>query len=322
MAATYPASTSPDYSSKDETMKLEILEGLSAQPKRIPCKYLYDERGSNLFQAITRQPEYYPTRAEVSILLRCSASVAAAAGTGVTLIEFGSGDNEKAHLLLAGLEAPHAYVALDIDPAALSRGLGRMRRRWPHLSVSGYPVDFTALDALPSHIPRHRRIGFFPGSTIGNFDPFEACNLLRRFRSLLGAGSGLVIGADLQKPVAPLLRAYDDAAGYTAAFNLNLLERCNRELKANFDVAAFDHEARFIAERSRVEMHLVSRAAQSVRIDDRDINFAAGESIHTESCHKYHVEEFALLARTGGWEPQQVWLDRDKLFSVHFLRAA
>lgn len=300
----------------------DVLSGLSRRPKRIPCKYLYDRRGSALFEMITRQPEYYLTRAESAILSRHADEIAGAAGEGCTIVELGAGDSEKSLLLVAALRRPRAYFALDIDEAALARGAERLRRHRPELPLEGLHVDFTRVAELPPEVPRDRRLGYLAGSTIGNYEPAEACDLLRGLRRLLHEDGMLVAGVDLVKPLHLLLPAYDDAVGVTAAFNLNLLERLNRELEADFDVAQFYHRARFDATKSRIEMHAVSRRAQTVTIAEVPFTFAAGEYIHTENCHKYRLGEFHLLARAGGWEPTASWVDETQAYAVVFLRAA
>ncbi|MGE0861470.1 MAG: L-histidine N(alpha)-methyltransferase [Gammaproteobacteria bacterium] len=307
---------------RDLPMLREVLTGLRVTPKRLPCKYLYDTRGSQLFEAITRQPEYYPTQAEIEILTARAPALARRVGAEVTLIEFGGGASDKSGLLLRALRAPSAFYALDIDAHAVERGLKQVLTHAPGVRAAGFCCDFTALERLPAEIPGMRRLGYFAGSTIGNFEPPAACDLLRAFRRSLGDGSHLLVGVDLIKPLRQLLPAYDDAAGWTAAFNLNLLERLNRELGANFDAGQFRHEVRYDDARARIEMHLVSGRTQCVRIADEPVRFCAGESIHTESSHKYSTCEFQMLARAAGWEPEAIWFDARRLFSLHLLAAA
>ncbi|MBD0272019.1 MAG: L-histidine N(alpha)-methyltransferase [Acetobacteraceae bacterium] len=302
-------------------LRADALAGLAAPRKALPCKWLYDAEGARLFEAITRQPEYYPTRTEIGILREQAPAIAAAVGTDAAVVEFGPGDGGKAVLLLSRLRAPAAYVPVEIAPEWLETAAFRVSEEVPGLAVLPVVADFTRAFALPSGVPRDRRLGFFPGSTIGNFEPTEAADLLRRFRGALGAGARLLLGADLVKDRAVLEAAYDDAAGVTAAFNLNLLHRLNRELGADFDVSAFRHRAVWNAGEERVEMHLESLRAQRVRLAGREIRFAAGETIHTENSHKYRPERLEALADAAGWGARAMWTDPERLFSVWLLDA-
>ncbi|MDN3566689.1 L-histidine N(alpha)-methyltransferase [Paeniroseomonas aquatica] len=297
----------------------DALAGLSAPRKTLPCKWLYDAEGCSLFEAITRLPEYYPTRTEVKILAEQAPAIAAAVGPGRAVVEFGPGDGAKAALLLGGLEAPAAYVPVDIAPEWLEGAANRVVEAHPGLPVLPVVADFTLPFALPKRLGTAPRLGFFPGSTIGNFEPEGAIAFLRRAHATLGAGSRMLLGADLVKGRAVLEAAYDDAAGVTAAFDLNLLHRLNREAGADFDVAAFRHRAIWNETLERVEMHLVAERAQVVRLAGRSIRFAAGESIHTESSHKYRPERLAELAAAAGWRVAQRWTDPQALFSVWLL---
>jgi len=319
-SAAFPRPSAARAVAAPPSMIDEILSGLRHPQKYINAKYLYDAYGSTLFERITTLTEYYPTRTELGILDDNAEAIAVCAGRGCTLVEIGSGDSRKADKLLHALDAPRAYVPVDIDPDALARTVRRTRARWPDLPVRGVQGDFVRLE-LPDDLPRGRRLGFFAGSTIGNFEPFEACELLRSLRSVLRDDGALLIGVDLRKCSSLLLPAYDDAAGITAAFNLNLLTRCNRELDATFDLDRFRHVVRYDSLRGRIEMHLESVGDQIVEVAGEDIRFAAGETIHTESSHKYTIDQFRLLARTGGWEPTAVWTDAQRLFSLHFLEA-
>ncbi|WP_240757190.1 L-histidine N(alpha)-methyltransferase [Roseicella aquatilis] len=297
----------------------DALAGLSAARKTLPCKWLYDAEGARLFEAITRLPEYYPTRTETGILTGQAEAIAAAVGPGAAVVEFGPGDGAKAALLLAGLRAPAAYVPVDIAPEWLEAAASRVAAARPGLPVLPVVADFTQGFALPQRLGAAPRLGFFPGSTIGNFEPAEATGFLRRLRATLGTGSRLLLGADLVKEVAVLEAAYDDAAGVTAAFNLNLLHRLNREAGAEFDPAGFRHRAVWNAALERIEMHLVSCHAQRVRLAGREIRFAEGETIHTESSHKYRPERLRALAAAAGWQVAATWMDPDRLFSVWLL---
>ena len=300
----------------------DALAGLGAAQKSLPCKWLYDEEGARLFDAITQLPEYYPTRTEMAILRGCAAEVAAIAGPGASIVEFGSGAAEKVGLLLDAFESPAAYVPVDIAPEWLFDAADRIARQRPTLSVMPVLADFTRPFVLPPRMPRAgARVGFFPGSTIGNFAPPAALAFLDSARRVLGPDAFLLLGADLVKDVARLEAAYDDAAGVTARFNLNLLARLNRECGADFDVSAFRHRAVWNPGAERIEMHLESRRAQEVSIAGRRFRFAAGERVHTEDSHKYRPERLAALAAGAGWRKLRLWTDPEALFSVCLLRA-
>ena len=295
----------------------DVLLGLGAAQKTLPCQYLYDARGSELFEAITDVPEYYPTRTEIGILEASVADIVADTPSGSVLVEFGSGSSRKTEILLGALNKLAAYVPIDVSATALADARDRLTARYPHLRVEPVVGDFRDPLVLPDDLAARPRMGFFPGSTIGNFRPGEAEALLRSMAVALGAGGRLIIGVDLRKATTKLLPAYDDAAGVTAAFNKNLLTRANRELGADFDLDGFRHEARFNGAESRIEMHLVSERAQTVRLLGRSFAFRPGESIHTENSHKYTVAAFQALARGAGWAPRRVWTDEAGLFSVH-----
>jgi len=298
----------------------DVLAGLREHPKRLPCKYFYDEAGSALFDRICDLPEYYPTRTERSIMASHAREMATAIGPEALVVEFGSGSSSKTRLLLDVLERPAAYVPVDISREHLLRSAAALRDEYPALEILPVAADFTAPIALPpTRLAPARRVVYFPGSTIGNFTEAGATALLRGVASICGRGGALLIGADLKKDSATLERAYDDSAGVTAAFNRNLLARMNRELGADFDLDQFDHNAVWVEESGRIEMHLVSRTEQAVCLDGEAIRFAAGEAICTEHSHKYTLDGFAGLGSTAGFAVRRVWTDEDGLFSVQLL---
>jgi len=299
----------------------DLLAGLAATPKRIPPKYFYDPAGSRLFERITELPEYYPTRTERGILEERAREIARFVPEGAALVEFGSGSSEKVRLLLGELPALGAYVPVDISAEFLDEEAARLRREFPRLSVVPVAADFTKSFALLPAVLGRPRAGFFPGSTIGNFEPEEAEGFLRHAVRILSAGAAFVIGVDLVKDASILNAAYNDTAGVTAAFNLNVLARANREIGAEFDLDAFAHRAFFNEPASRVEMHLASRKHQTVRALGQTFAFAPGETIHTENSYKHTLDGFAQLARKAGWRSERAWTDRDRLFSIHVLRA-
>jgi dimethylhistidine N-methyltransferase len=300
----------------------DVIDGLTARPKRLSPKYFYDETGSRLFEEITALPEYYPTRCELEILRTHAADMARLLPPKTALIEFGSGSSKKARLLLDAAPAIAAYVPVDISSKWLTEEAARLRRDYPRLAVLPVAADFTQPFRLPRSLATLARAGFFPGSTIGNFEAHQACAFLQHAARILGEDAILIVGIDLVKDANILNAAYDDAAGVTAKFNLNLLARINRELGANFDLATFSHQAFYNRERQRIEMHLASRVRQQVRVCGRLIEFRAGETIHTENSYKYTVESFGALARGAGWTPVAAWTDADGYFSVQALRAA
>ena len=295
-----------------------LLSGLRSQPKRIPCKYFYDTEGSRLFEQICQLPEYYPTRVELRLLNAHAPEMAEMIGPYAEIVEFGAGAAEKIRPLLHTLDRPQAYVPIDISGAYLRSIAEGLRFDFPQLPIRPVVADFTGALALPPS--SSRRVGFFPGSTIGNFEPEEARAFLSNAARLL-RGGGLLIGVDLVKDPQILHAAYNDAAGMTAAFNKNLLARANRELEADFDRSAFWHYAFYNAVQQRIEMYLISRWAQRVSVCGRIISFAEGEAIHTENSHKYTVDGFRALASAAGFIPRAVWCDADRLFSIHWLEA-
>jgi dimethylhistidine N-methyltransferase len=299
----------------------DALSGLGQVQTRLPCKWFYDAAGAALFEHITRIPEYYPTRAEEEILESRGREIADRIGPDATVVELGPGDGRKAVLLLRGLRAPKAYVPVDIAPEWLLDAARRVSEAFADLPVHPVVGDFAGELTIPPFARGEGAVGFFPGSTIGNFAQAEAVALLARLRAALGTGAKLLIGADLVKAPETLIAAYDDAAGVTAAFNLNLLVRLNRELGADFDLSAFRHRAVWNAEDERVEMYLVSLRRQSVSIAGTTIAFAEGEAIHTENSHKFRPDSFRAIAERGGWTPSTHWTDSRGLFSVWLLTA-
>lgn len=303
-----------------EHFRHDVLRGLRLSPKALNPKYFYDERGSRLFDRICELDEYYLTRVELSIMRAHVDEMAAELGEECCLIEFGSGSGLKTRILLRHMKRPAAYVPVDIALDHLAGASGRLRDEFPHLSVLPVCADFTQPFELPRDLPTDlRRAVYFPGSTIGNFEPDDAQRLLRMMADTCGSDGGVLIGVDLKKDRETLERAYNDAAGVTAQFNLNLLTRMNRELGADFVPARWRHRAAFNETRGRIEMHLISTTAQTVHIDGIEIAFAANESIHTESSHKYELDQFAAMARAAGLKTRRVWTDPDGFFSVHHL---
>jgi dimethylhistidine N-methyltransferase len=309
----------PEPFADESSFASDVLAGLSTRPKHLSPKYFYDEPGSQLFEQITELPEYYPTRCELSILREHASDIARVFAPKTALIEFGSGSTRKARILLAAAPAIEAYVPVDISAEMLSQEAAQLQHDRPRLRVLPVAADFTMPFRLPNAIVGMARAGFFPGSTIGNFEPHAACAFLAHAARMLGRKAVLVIGVDLIKDPKILNAAYDDAAGVTAKFNLNLLVRINRELGGDFDLDAFSHEAFYNSERRRIEMHLASCRRQKVRVAGRVIEFRAGETIHTENSYKYTIESFGALARGAGWTPVEVWTDARGYFSVHAL---
>lgn len=297
----------------------EALAGLSVQPKTLPSKYFYDDRGSELFEQICELPEYYVTRVETNLLKDIAADVAQCVGEGAQVIEYGTGSSEKIRILLSALDRPSAFIGVDISAVALQGVTDGLATAFPDLDVHGVCADFTQPFDLPKVDDAGKRVVFFPGSTLGNFNPEPARNFLENAAIMTGPGGGMLIGIDLKKDAEILNAAYDDAQGVTAQFNLNLLTRLNAECGANFDLDAFSHRAFYNADGGRVEMHLMSRCAQTVSLGGQVIPFAQGETIHTENSYKYSVAEFQDLAHRAGFEPLHVWTDANQLFSLHYL---
>lgn len=302
--------------------RAEIVEGLTATQKRLSPKYFYDEVGSRLFDEICELPEYYPTRTEREIMQIYLPEMAALVGPHAAVIEFGAGSNTKARLLLHHLVRPMAYVPVEISGEYLAVQAAELEAEFPDLSVQPVVADFTK----PFDLPRHpeepaRNLVFFPGSTIGNFTRSDARDLLELMRHEAKPGGALLIGVDLIKDVDVVLAAYNDSRGVTAAFNLNALRHLNESLGTKFDLEAFEHEAIYDTQHHRIEMRLVSVKPQALDIDGETISFDEGEHIVTEYSHKYSVQMFRALASAAGWSCDSLWVDDDRLFSVHFLTA-
>ncbi|HET8608446.1 MAG TPA: L-histidine N(alpha)-methyltransferase [Burkholderiales bacterium] len=301
------------------SMRAEIIDGLSRPNKAIAPKYFYDDRGSRLFEEICDLPEYYPTRTELDLMRRHGGEMARALGGNCLLIEYGSGSGRKTRLLIDALQ-PAAYVPIDIAGEQLEASAAEFAAAYPALEVIAVCADYSRpLDLPLNGLRTARRAIYFPGSTIGNLSVAEAGTFLRNAARLAGPGGAMLVGVDLKKDEGLLNAAYNDSRGVTAAFNLNLLARINRELDADFDLDAFRHRAFYNADAGRVEMHLVSLKAQRVTIGGQSFEFGDGETIHTENSCKYTVDEFRNLARSAGFEPRQVWTDANDWFSVHYL---
>ncbi len=313
-----------------EQFKRDIIAGLSAQPKTLPCKYFYDARGSELFEEICRTPEYYVTRTETSLLKRCCATVASRIGPGAHVLEPGSGAGEKIRLLLDALDTPRSMTLIDISESAIEASARELEQAYPQLRIHPLVADFTEEIELPTHFfeeppssstepPTQTapKLVFFPGSTISNFTPSEAVPFLRRLGNWLAEGDFLFIGVDREKNSDILERAYDDAAGVTAEFNLNLLSRIKNELETDLDPTKFEHRAVYNRTCSRIEMHLDSREDQVVHIEGQRIEFRRGESIHTENSYKYSPKRFRDLAEKAGYLVTEQFSDDDELFALY-----
>jgi dimethylhistidine N-methyltransferase len=299
-----------------EIFAQDVIAGLSATPKRIPPKYFYDSEGSRLFEEITRTGEYYPTRSEHEILRMQAGAVVQHFPTGAALVEFGSGACIKVRFLLDAAKKLKAYVPVDISGDFLNAEAAALRKHYPNLAILPVVADFMTPFALPDAVADLPKIGFFPGSTIGNFEPHEAAAFLRHAGTILGKGAVMVVGVDLIKDEKVLNAAYNDAAGVTAKFNLNLLRRINREVGGSFKLDGFEHHAFYNRERKRIEMHLASRARQKVTVAGSSFEFRAGETIHTENSYKYSPQSFAALARGAGWTLLDSWTDAKGNFAV------
>lgn len=302
-----------------EDLLAQAASGLDSERKTLPCKLLYDETGSRLFEQICDLPSYYPTRTEIGILRGAAVQIATLVGPRCALVELGSGSSAKTRILLDHLVEP-AYVPVDIARAQLEEAVEGLTLAYPDVEYLPVCQDYTQeLWIPPAAQARQRRVAFFPGSTVGNFEPEEAEAFLRRVAAACGPGGALLIGVDLRKDRGVLERAYDDPEGVTAAFNLNLLRRLNRECGADFDISAFRHRAVYEETHGRIEMHLVSRRAQRVRLGAREIGFEEGEHITTEHSYKYDLDGFRRLASRAGFRPERVWTDPAERFSVHYL---
>ncbi len=313
-------SPTPSPDQDEDDFLCSVREGLRSRPKTIPPKYFYDAHGSHLFDLICETPEYYPTRTETAILERHGAEMAGMIGSRCTMIELGSGSATKTPLLLKYLTDDAVYIPVDICEPYLVKSTQRLQTMFPALKMQPLCADYHHLPALA--IKRHagqRQAVFFPGSTIGNCTPNEAVTLLKNVARLVGPGGGLLIGVDAKKSAEVLNAAYNDAAGHTAAFNRNLLTRMQRELGAQLEADQFTHHAYYNETHGRIEMHLVSRCKQAIRVGRESFKFDQGESIHTENSYKYSADEFRRLARSAGWHLQSTWRDAHALFNVHYL---
>ncbi len=313
-----------DLASEAEDFRAEVRAGLRLPQRSIQPKYLYDAEGCELFDRICGTAEYYPTRTEIGILRQYGSEMAELIGRSSTLIEFGSGSGVKTPLLLERLDPDTAYVPIEICRNQLVDAATRLAVQHPRLRVFALCADYTRLEALPLSVHDHeRRAIFFPGSTIGNYPPQEARNLLESAARLVGPAGTMLVGVDCKKKEPDTLNAaYNDASGYTEAFNLNLLGRMRRELGAEIEEGGFSHYAFYNPVPGRVEMHLYSRRDQLIRVADEEYRFNAGETIHTESSYKYRPDEFQALARSAGWRPEACWTDDQGLFSIHCIRPA
>ncbi|MFI5031217.1 MAG: L-histidine N(alpha)-methyltransferase [Reyranellales bacterium] len=302
-----------------EEFRRAVLDGLSARPRALPAKFLYDARGSALFDEICELPEYYLTRTETAILKQRAVEIGRRAGPGCALVEFGSGSSVKSRLLIEALPKLALYAPIDISREHLDATAAQLRRDYPRLKVEPVCADF--MGPVPPIESKGRRLGFFPGSTIGNLTPEEATAFLRNVRGLVGDDGALVLGADLKKDPQRLHDAYNDSAGVTAAFTLNLLRRMNRELQANFDLSAFAHEAFYDEAKGRIEIYFRSLEQQTVTVAGQRFEFAAGERVHTEYSHKYDTADLSALAESGGFRLAETWTDPERLFAVAYLQS-
>ena len=309
-----------DLKPKTADMREEVLDGLTSRPKYLPPKYFYDERGSKLFERITELPEYYLTRTEMALFDAYLDDICAALGRDVCVVEYGSGSTVKIRKLLERLR-PAAYVPVDISGEHLEAEARALHRDFPWLDVFPTCADFTAPFALPPPVAGLPRVGFFPGSSIGNFDPAGAAEFLRNVHRTLGSGGRLLLGVDRKKDPAVLEAAYNDSEGVTAAFNLNVLRHINERLEADFDPNAFAHRARYARDLGCIQMFLESLSAQTVHVAGTPVEFAAGETIHTENSFKYHPAEFEALAGRSGFSTDVCWTDDAERFSLFLLQA-
>jgi dimethylhistidine N-methyltransferase len=299
----------------DPNFRADVLSGLAARPRAIPARWFYDRRGSELFEAITDLPEYYPTRTETALLMQIGPQLGALAASNAAVVEFGSGSSTKTPILLRAID-PAAYVPIDISGDFLRQSASALSQAFPGLPVLPVEADFLRPVPLPGQVAALPKLGFFPGSTIGNMNAWHAVNLLRAMREWLGEGARLLIGMDRVKSPDILVPAYDDARGVTAAFNLNLLERINRELDGTVPVDAFRHRAIWNADAARIEMHLEAQRDTDFTVDGRSFEIAAGETIHTENSHKYGTNGARMLLRAGGWTPIREWTDPQDWFAL------
>ncbi len=320
ITAVQPAAGVPPASSD---FLSDVIAGLSSEPRTLPCKYFYDERGAALFQKICELPEYYITRTEIDILDRHRAEIAAHLGAQINLIGLGTGSGTKTRILIEALEKPAGYIPVDISEKQLRKSTALFHKIFPDLEILPVCADYLQPVALPSTRRKAaRNVVYFPGSTIGNFEPDEATQFLRRIAKVCCHGGALLIGVDLRKDRDVIEAAYNDTAGVTARFNLNLLARANRELRADFDLQHWQHRAIYNSDAGRIEMYLISQIDQAVHVADYTFEFRSGEKIITEFSYKYAPEGFAALARNAGFEFQKMWTDDARLFGVFYFVAA
>lgn len=310
-----------DFNHEAEDFEAAVIDGLSCSPKRLPCKFFYDERGSRLFDQICGLDSYYPTRTEIHLLQTNADHIAHLIGSGAHLIELGSGASVKIRTLLDAMPDLAEYTAVDISKKFLIESVETLARDYPDVSVRAVCADFTRDFNIPNpdHRPEAQRVAFFPGSTIGNFSPEDAEALLRRIASMLGPQGGLLVGTDLRKNADILYAAYNDIDGVTAKFNLNLLSRINTELAGNFDMNGFDHHAPYLENDGKIEMRLISKRDQLVSVGEQTFSFEAGEYIHTENSYKFTVAQFGDLCARAGFKVQKCWTDSQSLFGLHYL---
>ena len=312
-----------DLQPETEDFLATVLDGLSQQQKSIPPKFFYDAKGSKIFDQICEAPEYYVTRTEIALMNEIAGEINELVEPGSIVVEYGCGSSLKIRALLSALPDPAEYLAIDISKSHLIATVKEIAADYPKLRVGAICADFS--DALnwpaEANAERDQRLAFFPGSTIGNQTPEEALQFLERVRHLVGDNGNLLIGVDLKKDTDVLNRAYNDAAGYTADFNLNLLRRIKDELGGELDISSFEHDAFYNEDLSRIEMHLVSRLEQSIGIGGQQFDLLKGESIHTENSYKYSIDEFIELAGTAGFNSLKVWTDADNYFSIHYMAA-
>jgi len=302
----------------EQDSRSEILDGLHLKQKTINPKYFYDTHGSELFERITKLPEYYPARTERSLYVKYANNIAQYSGENCVLIEPGSGSSEKVRLLLEHLK-PRAYVPMDIAKAFLQRSAVKLGQEFPWLNIHAVCADFGGYDEAPDGLPEGKRVIFYPGSTLGNMTPGSAKKFLNSLRPWLGHDGGMLIGIDLHKSTSRLTAAYNDLEGVTAEFNLNVLNHLNSLIGSNFDIKNFSHRAFYNLELQRIEMHLDSKLDHIVRVGESAIAFAKGESIHTENSYKYTKESFNNLVEEAGFKVCESWLDDEQLFSIHYL---
>lgn len=311
-----------DAEPRDNSILDDVLTGLGSSPRRLPPKLFYDARGSRLFDAICELDAYYPTRTEMGIMQEHAADMARLIGQGAALVEYGSGSSIKTEILLSSLISPTAYLPIDISREHLLQSAERIARAHTSLRVLPVCADYTRdIPGLAAYAHRQKTVVYFPGSTIGNFEPDQAGGFLKRVAAVVGPGGGLLIGVDLRKNPARLVAAYDDDRGVTAAFNLNMLRHINARLGPVFDLEAFRHRAVWNADAGRIEMHLVSTEGHCVTVGGRRFEFAPGDAIVTEHSYKYTVEGFLEMSSRAGFTSERVWTDRERLFSVHYLTA-